>query len=156
MKFMNMCLFHFGWLFSICAVLLLLFWLSLPEVCARTYKLLGACSCVLSFKAEFFLRNKKQLIWLKCNSFTTFWITELSAFPLHTGWMLISPRKFNTKYQTNRKIKFYFNTLQIADCSDLQKKRMFMFGSIVDCESFTDRPEFSSLSAVCIRTYTHN
>lgn len=122
MKFMNMCLFHFGWLFSICAVLLLLFWLSLPEVCARTYKLLGACSCVLSFKAEFFLRNKKQLIWLKCNSFTTFWITELSAFPLHTGWMLISPRKFNTKYQTNRKIKFYFNTLQIADCSDLQKK----------------------------------
>lgn len=39
------------------------FLFELPEVCARTYKLFGACSCVLSFKAEFFLRNKKQLIW---------------------------------------------------------------------------------------------
>lgn len=95
----------------------------LPEVCARTYKLLGACSCVHSFKAEFFLRNKKQLIcnFLNVNalSYRNFvnepnYLSILpliaSSFPWHTE---MKWRKNNEKYNKSQS--------HTTNCADVRR-----------------------------------
>lgn len=79
-------------------------------MCARTYKLLGACSCVLTFKAEFFLRNKKQLIskqlsslfyfyhqlWKSPNtSFSIFFLTILASLIHSTIRIIYTLNKSN-------------------------------------------------------------
>lgn len=135
-------------------------------MCARTYKLLGACSCVLSFKAEFFRRNEKQLISIWMQLFHYFenyrTLNQSHSFADNTRthtkkWKkkTINPHTLNK----SNKIRNWKTTNCVRCCSDLQRKQqtkqMFMFCLVWLCNSFTDRPEHSIHKLTFARTHSY-